>query len=117
MDLGIKECSKCENNIRCTECSYPHKVEDMRAEIAKLKDEVLMLSQKRTTFPERIELVNNARENAIKEYKVKLIYEIVNTPTHKQENGLSYLNGVAIRQNEIIDIILGVGAKMDGDVG
>lgn len=117
MDLGIKECSKCENNIKCSECAYPTQVVDMKAEIAKLKDEVLILSQKRITFPERIELVNNARENAIKEYKIKLIYEIVNTPTHKQENGLSYLNGVAIRQNEIIDIILGIGAKMDGDVG
>lgn len=53
---------------------------------------------------------------AIKEHKEQLIFEIVNTPTKKQNCGVFYLNGVADRQLEIIDIIKGCeGKEMVGD--
>ena len=56
-------------------------------------------------------LVEYTKEKAIKDYKERLIFEIVNTPTTYQESGLLYLSGVANRQNEIIDIINGLDEK------
>ena len=56
-------------------------------------------------------LVEYTKEKAIKDYKERLIFEIVNTPTRKQEGGLTYLSGVSTRENEIIDIINGLDAK------
>lgn len=53
---------------------------------------------------------------AIKDYKEDLITKIVNTPTQKQSCGVFYLNGVANRQHEIIDIIKGCeGKEMVGE--
>lgn len=45
---------------------------EAQAEIERLQMENLMLSQRRTTFPEIIELVNNARTEAIKEFAGKI---------------------------------------------
>lgn len=45
------------------------------------------------------------RTEAIKEYKEKLIYEIVNRPSEKAPDGVFYMNCRVDHQNEIIDII------------
>lgn len=37
MEMGLKECSKCENNLRCKECALPHVNENLEAEIKELK--------------------------------------------------------------------------------
>ncbi len=55
--------------------------------------------------------VEEIKADAIKDYKERLIFEIVNTPTKYQESGLLYSSGVANRQNEIIDIINGLDEK------
>lgn len=55
--------------------------------------------------------LSKAKADAIKDYKERLIFEIVNTPTKYQESGLLYSSGVANRQNEIIDIINGLDEK------
>ena len=96
-------------NLYCTNAA--DLIDHQQAEIERLQGENLMLSQKRITFPERIELVNNARAEGIKEYKEQLISEIVNTPTKKYNSGVFYLDGVANRQKEIIDIIKGCESK------
>lgn len=51
------------------------------------------------------------KSEAIKEYKEKLISEIVNTPTKKYDCGVFYLDGVANREHEIIEIIKGCEVK------
>ena len=56
------------------------------------------------------------KAEAITEEKEKLIFEIVNTPTRRQEAGMLYLSGVSNRQIEIIDIINGSeGKEMVGE--
>lgn len=37
MDIGIKECSKCEYNLRCKECVLPQQNEDLKAEVKELR--------------------------------------------------------------------------------
>lgn len=60
----------------CFMCSIPLEDVDLinrqQTEIERLQGKNLMLSQKRITFPERIELVNNARAEAIKEFAERL---------------------------------------------
>ena len=33
-NIGIRECSKCDNNIRCEECVFPEQVKRMQQELA-----------------------------------------------------------------------------------
>jgi hypothetical protein len=37
VEIGLKECSKCENNLRCKECALPHVDENLKAKIEELK--------------------------------------------------------------------------------
>jgi hypothetical protein len=37
VEIGFKECSKCENNLRCKECALPHVNKNLKAEIKELK--------------------------------------------------------------------------------
>jgi hypothetical protein len=36
-NIGIRECRKCDNNIRCEECVFPEQVKRMQQEIAELR--------------------------------------------------------------------------------
>lgn len=47
-------------------------IECQKAEIEKLKSENLVLSQNRITMPERLEIVNKARDKAIRDFAEKL---------------------------------------------
>lgn len=50
-------------------------------------------------------VTENIKAEAVKEYKEKLICEIVNRPAKNNPDGVFYNNGRVDRQNEIIDII------------
>ena len=83
--------------------------------INRLQAEIERLREKNTRlFAENVSITHSSKKieaEAIKEYKEKLIFEIMNTPTKYQESGLLYSSGVANRQNEIIDIINGLDEK------
>lgn len=51
------------------------------------------------------ELTNKIKAEAVKEFAEELIYKIVNTPTKFESTYYMYREGIAFRQNEIIDII------------
>lgn len=51
---------------------YESKIARQKAEIDRLKSENLALSQKRITMVERIDIVNNARNKAIREFAERL---------------------------------------------
>ncbi len=55
--------------------------------------------------------VKNIKSEAKKEFAEELIYKIVNTPTKFESTYYMYREGIAFRQNEIIDII----KEMAGD--
>lgn len=57
------------------------------------------------------EQVSSAKSEAKKEFAEELIYKIVNTPTKFESTYYMYREGIAFRQNEIIDII----KEMAGD--
>lgn len=40
LQLGITECRKCKNNMRCEECVYPSENEALKEEIKRLKEMV-----------------------------------------------------------------------------
>lgn len=54
------------------------------------------------------------RAEAIKEFAGELIEEIVNTPTTFGSSYYMYRQGIAFRQNEIIDIIKKKAGGSDG---
>lgn len=57
------------------------------------------------------EALIKAHDEAKKEFAEELIYKIVNTPTKFESTYYMYREGIAFRQNEIIDII----KEMAGD--
>ena len=40
LNLGIKECSTCDMNLRCEECVYRKENENIKSEIERLKSEL-----------------------------------------------------------------------------
>ena len=79
--------------------------------INRLQAENERLKKVNDSFTDIGKMYSELKAEAIKDYKERLIFEIVNTPTTYQESGLLYLSGVANRQNEIIDIINGLDEK------
>lgn len=62
-------------------------VNRQKAEIERLKFENLALSQNRITMPERLEIVNNARDKAIREFAERLknlIYPQLSISTYEK---------------------------------
>lgn len=49
--------------------------------------------------------IEEAKSEAVKEFAEELIFKIVNTPTKFESTYYMYRDGIAFRQNEIIDII------------
>ena len=56
--------------------------------------------------------IDKAKAEAKKEFVEELIYKIVNTPTKFESTYYMYREGIAFRQNEIIDII----KEMEGEI-
>ena len=54
MDIGVKECRTCENNIRCKECALPQQNEMLKAEVKELK---YLLDEKRKQVSKTSEYV------------------------------------------------------------
>ncbi len=69
----MQECEDCEVELPDYALNL---INRQKAEIEKLKFENLALSQKRITMFERIELVNNARTKAIREFANRLKYGV-----------------------------------------
>lgn len=73
-----KECFDCEYATFEGQCGNElikdslDLINRQKAEIEKLKLENRVLSQNRITMPERLEIVNNARDKAIREFAKKL---------------------------------------------
>jgi hypothetical protein len=73
-----KECFDCEYATFEGQCGNElikdslDLINRQKAEIERLKFENLALSQNRITMPERLEIVNNARDKAIREFAEKL---------------------------------------------
>lgn len=71
-------CKKCQKDCKRTPCDmhFYKNIRDLikhqQAEIEQLKFKNLALSQNRITMPERLEIVNNARDKAIREFAEKL---------------------------------------------
>lgn len=45
LNIGIRECRTCENNLRCEECVYSRENEILKAEVERLNKEVDVLTQ------------------------------------------------------------------------
>jgi len=95
---ALECCLKGCNEEGCDDCPLYEKVEDceieipiialdlinrQKAEIEQLKFINLALSQNRIIMPERLEIVNNARDKAIREFaeRLKSNYTIFNIPS------------------------------------
>ena len=117
------ECCYTNNSDDCYKCPYEGESTAQMFCDKKLTRDALAIINRLQAENERLKaeqqmadgyadaLVEYTKEKAIKDYKERLIFEIVNTPTTYQESGLLYLSGVANRQNEIIDIINGLDEK------
>jgi hypothetical protein len=74
---GALNCYNCplDKQRECIELltsNAPNLINRQKAEIEKLKFENLVLSQNRITMPERLEIVNNARDKAIRDFAEEL---------------------------------------------
>ena len=83
-------------------------IEELQKYYENMENEILSFRQEQAKVKF---LKEKIKADAIKDYKERLIFEIVNTPTKYQESGLLYSSGVVNRQNEIIDIINGLDEK------
>ena len=70
-----------------------------KSEIERMETNCLTMAQ---TMPN---MAKAERAEAKKEFVEELIYKIVNTPTKFESTYYMYREGIAFRQNEIIDII------------
>lgn len=80
LNIGIRECRTCENNIRCEECAYPKENEMLKAEIERLNKEVDVLTQQimKPFHEEREKCIKCEKElksEAIKELIGRLEYD------------------------------------------
>ena len=117
--MNIKEALK--NAEKCLEAFTPEDIikqqqetiESQKAEIERLKDYPKCVYEYdgditdyclKTPCP-NYKTVDAIRAEAVKEFAEELIYKIVNTPTKFESTYYMYREGIAFRQNEIIDII------------
>ena len=78
-----------------------------KSEIERLETNCLSMAQ---TMPN---MAKAERAEAKKEFAEELIYKIVNTPTKFESTYYMYREGIAFRQNEIIDIIKEMVGEID----
>lgn len=96
-------CNDCPYENICTDTFITKFALDLinrlKAEIERLKD------FEKNVYEVVEELRNKIKAEAKKEFAEELIYKIVNTPTKFESTYYMYREGIAFRQNEIIDII------------
>ena len=69
----LNRLKRCEDKLIQ---NYFELINRQKAEIEQLKFKNLALSQNRITMPERLEIVNNARDKAIREFATKLKQQV-----------------------------------------
>lgn len=69
LNVGIKECSTCDINLRCEECVYQKENENIKSEIERLKIENQSLRSAANSYKLHY---NEAKSEAIKEFTERL---------------------------------------------
>lgn len=69
LNVGIKECSTCDMNLRCEECVYQKENENIKSEIEMLEIENQSLRAAANSYKMHY---NKAKSEAIKEFARKL---------------------------------------------
>lgn len=69
LNVGIKECSTCDMNLRCEECVYKNENENIKSEIERLKIENQSLRPAENSYKL---YYNEAGTEAIKEFAKRL---------------------------------------------
>ena len=69
LNVGIKECSTCDMNLRCEECVYQKENENIKSEIERLEIENQSLRSAANSYKLHY---NKARAEAIKEFADRL---------------------------------------------
>ena len=69
LNVGIKECSTCDMNLRCEECVYQNENENIKSEIERLKIENQSLRSAANSYKLHY---SKARAEAIKEFTERL---------------------------------------------
>ena len=109
----VNACDDCPFHKRCYENNEWLEKESIdlinrqKSEIERLETNCLSMAQ---TMPN---MAKAERAEAIKEFAEELIYKIVNTPTKFESTYYMYREGIAFRQNEIIDIIKEMAGEID----
>ena len=101
LNVGIKECSTCNINIRCEECVYQKENENIKSEIEMLENENQSLRVVANSYKLHY---NEAGTEAIKEFAKRLKNSIyINT------------NLLAYQCEEVKSVIDDVAEEMEGD--
>lgn len=109
VETGLEEAWK--NLKKCTEPFTAQDIIKQQQEtINRQKEEIEALVAGQETLQKN--LAKAIKSEAKKEFAEELIYKIVNTPTKFESTYYMYREGIAFRQNEIIDII----KEMAGDI-
>lgn len=116
-DNEIIKALECCGRESCNGCPYDkncHQGNPMIRDALDLINRQQAEIERLSTF---VKFQTQVKAEAIKEYKEKLIYEIVNTPTQKPQykEALSYFDGTRNRQAQIIEIINGFEEKEMGN--
>ena len=69
LNVGIKECSTCDMNLRCEECVYQKENENIKSEIEMLENENQSLQMGVNSYKLHY---NEAKSEAIKEFAKRL---------------------------------------------
>ena len=79
LNVGIKECSTCDMNLRCEECVYQKENENIKSEIERLKK---LLAEADTSYNK---CAKRFYKEGIKDFAESLKTEIHIRPTHSKE--------------------------------
>lgn len=94
LNVGIKECSTCDMNLRCEECVYQNENENIKSEIERLKIENQSLRSAANSYKLHY---NEASAEAIKEFTERLkssIYINTNLLTYQCEEVESVIDDI-----------------------
>ena len=107
----VNACDDCPFHKRCYENNEWLEKEAIdlinrqKAEIERLEQEKGQFEADVEMFTDIDKMYSELKAEAKKEFAEELIYKIVNTPTKFESTYYMYREGIAFRQNEIIDII------------
>ena len=76
LNVGIKECSTCDMNLRCEECVYQKENENIKSEIERLKK---LIAEADTSYNK---CAKRFYKEGIKDFAESLEREIHISPTH-----------------------------------